>query len=302
MEDTIRKTMPRRNVARQRRKSKPIYNYKIIRKVLIQLIMSGLILIFILGTQNINIPAAKEFNTSINSLVHKSLDFSMMSKGIGSFVDNIYNQGKDLFQKKLKSQQPVSDKNSVKDKETNLPLVDQKNGSSIISETSPSSITSNGNKAKKAGLVLSSISSSDMDARSIKSRYIFIKPVKGTISSPYGLRIHPITKKEEFHPGLDIKANKGTPIYAALGGTVIEARKGLTFGYFVRIQSGKDVKTVYAHCKKLLVKTGQRIKRGQKIAEVGDTGLALGAHLHFEIWKDERPVNPVYIVSSYGIH
>lgn len=298
MEDTIRKTMPRRSAVSQRKRNKPVYNYKIIRKVLVQLIASGIILIFILGIKNINISATKQINTSINSLINSSLDFNNMYKNISAFATNAYNQGKDLFQKQLKSQ-PVPEKSSVQEGETRLPQVKSTNSTTIEKKTSTSSAI-HVSELKQAAPILSSINSSDIDIKSIKSQYVFANPLKGSISSPFGLRIHPITKKGAFHPGLDIGASKGTAIYASLGGTVIEARRGETFGNFVKIQSGKDILTIYAHCNKLLVKKGQRINRGQKIAEVGDTGLALGAHLHFEIWKAGRPVDPACIVSSYG--
>jgi murein DD-endopeptidase MepM/ murein hydrolase activator NlpD len=298
MEDTIRKTMPRRSTVSQRRRNKPVYNYKIIRKVLVQLIASGLILIFILGIKNINISATKQIDTGISSIIHTSLDFNNIYKGISAFATNVYNQGKDLFQKQLKSQ-PAPDKSPVQENETILPPVKPANSTTIEKNNSAAPVK-HVSELKQADPILSSINSSDIDIKSIKSQYVFATPLKGRISSPFGLRIHPITKKDEFHPGLDIVANKGTVICASLGGTVIEARKGQTFGNFIKIQSGKDITTVYAHCNKLLVKKGQKINRGQKIAEVGDTGLALGAHLHFEIWKAERPVDPIFIVSSYG--
>ena len=126
----------------------------------------------------------------------------------------------------------------------------------------------------------------------LKAKYKFSRPLKGELSSAFGIRINPMTDKEEFHPGVDFEANSGTIIRAVVSGVVIDARRGLTFGNFIRISTGTDVITTYAHCSKLLVKKGQKIKAGQKIALSGNTGMSTGAHLHVEITRDGRYVNP----------
>ncbi len=115
------------------------------------------------------------------------------------------------------------------------------------------------------------------------------------IASYYGYRIHPIYKTRKFHEGLDFTAPRGTKIYAT-GDGVIERVKRSRRGYGneVIINHGYSYKTRYAHLSKILVKKGQKVKRGQVIGLVGNTGLSTAPHLHYEVIKGNRKVNPVY--------
>lgn len=113
------------------------------------------------------------------------------------------------------------------------------------------------------------------------------------ISSSYGYRIHPILKVRKFHSGIDIPAPGGSNILAANDGTVITAKWNDSYGYYVIIYHGDGMSTLYAHSKKLLVKVGDKVKRGQTIAYVGTTGSSTGNHLHFEVRIDGNTVNPL---------
>jgi len=86
-----------------------------------------------------------------------------------------------------------------------------------------------------------------------------------------------------FHEGLDFTAPVGTPIYAAASGIVVAAEKTPDYGNIVKLDHGSGVETRYAHTSRILVKLGQRVKKGQIIAEIGSTGRSTGAHLHFEV-------------------
>jgi len=115
----------------------------------------------------------------------------------------------------------------------------------------------------------------------------FIWPLKGVITSVFGQR------KNRYHHGLDIAAATGTKIGAARAGKVILAGwRNSVYGRCVIIDHGNNQKTVYAHASKILVKNGAQVKAGQPIAEVGATGNATGAHLHFELHIDDKVVDP----------
>ncbi|HHW48990.1 MAG TPA: M23 family metallopeptidase [Clostridiaceae bacterium] len=122
---------------------------------------------------------------------------------------------------------------------------------------------------------------------------VFILPVDGKISSAFGERNHPLKNYAEFHKGIDIDAGEDDAIKAALDGEVIETGANRTYGNYVKIKHKNNMTTVYAHCSKIIVKEGQNVKQGDIIAQVGNTGLSVGSHLHFEIWKDGEPVNPL---------
>ena len=102
-------------------------------------------------------------------------------------------------------------------------------------------------------------------------------------ASTYGWRVDPFTGERAMHEGADFVAMPGTAINAAAAGVVISAERHPQYGNLVEIDHGKDLTTRYAHASKILVKAGQLVKRGQKIAEVGSTGRSTGPHLHFEV-------------------
>ena len=131
-----------------------------------------------------------------------------------------------------------------------------------------------------------------------KNAYIggtFTWPLPGhyTISSPFGMRFHPILKVNKLHSGTDISAPKGTSIVAANAGTVITSAYSSAYGNYVVINHGGGVATLYGHMSKRLVSKGDVVKKGQKIGQVGATGYATGNHLHFEIIKDGDYIDPM---------
>lgn len=120
-----------------------------------------------------------------------------------------------------------------------------------------------------------------------------INPVPaGWTSSGFGKRVDPFTNKEAMHLGLDFSAPTGTPIYATADGVVKSAGRQREYGLTVEIDHGNGIVTRYAHNKKLEVKRGQKVARGQLIARVGKTGRATAPHMHYEVRVDGSPVNP----------
>lgn len=134
----------------------------------------------------------------------------------------------------------------------------------------------------------------EIDGEFIKNKYEPIMPVNGTITSRYGTR-KPTEIISANHKGIDIGADTGTPIYASIDGTVTLVSNKGDYGVHIKIKND-DILTIYAHCSKILVKEGDKIKKGDKIALVGNTGNSTGPHLHFEVRRDNRTVNPEYIV------
>ena len=114
------------------------------------------------------------------------------------------------------------------------------------------------------------------------------------MASGYGYRIDPFTKTRKFHYGMDFTAPTGTPVYASGDGVVKRADAGATgFGRHIRIDHGFGYMSIYAHLYKYNVKKGQKVKRGDLIGFVGNTGRSAAPHLHYEIWKDGNKVNPI---------
>ncbi len=124
-----------------------------------------------------------------------------------------------------------------------------------------------------------------------------VQPVKKQdtrLASGYGMRMHPILKIRKMHKGMDFAASKGTPIYASGNGKVIKAYRSDTYGNVVYIDHGYGYETVYAHMSKIKTKKGAKVKRGELIGYVGNTGRSSGPHLHYEVHKNGKTVNPIY--------
>ncbi|RUA27670.1 MAG: M23 family peptidase [Bacteroidetes bacterium] len=115
------------------------------------------------------------------------------------------------------------------------------------------------------------------------------------IASGFGYRIHPIYKTLRMHTGIDFSAPIGTPIYASGDGVVEHLKSKMTgYGKVMIIDHGYGYESLYAHMNKILVKPGDKVKRGQLIGYVGNTGRSTGPHLHYEVRKNGKPVNPVH--------
>ncbi len=124
-----------------------------------------------------------------------------------------------------------------------------------------------------------------------------IMPIKkgdlSYVASGFKWRMHPILKIRKFHKGMDFKAPTGTPIYASGNGRVSLAQRSATFGKVVYIDHGYGFRTVYAHMSKIAVRRGRRVKRGDIIGYVGNTGRSVGSHLHYEVHKNGVALNPI---------
>lgn len=127
------------------------------------------------------------------------------------------------------------------------------------------------------------------------SDYPVIFPIKNPqrISSGFGMRKHPCYKRRKFHTGIDIPQVKGTLVYATGNGIVIGRGYDVGYGYFIEIQHAGGFRSFYAHLSRVLVNVGERVSITQQIAFVGSTGIVTGSHLHYEIRKGKRYLNPI---------
>ncbi len=119
-----------------------------------------------------------------------------------------------------------------------------------------------------------------------------IKPVSGSITSRFGLRIHPIYNLSLFHQGIDISASSGTNVQTTGDGIVAFSGNDRGYGQMIAVNHGYGYKTIYAHLSKLMVHQGQKVSRGDVIALSGNTGVSTGPHLHYEVQKNNVKVNP----------
>jgi murein DD-endopeptidase MepM/ murein hydrolase activator NlpD len=131
------------------------------------------------------------------------------------------------------------------------------------------------------------------DKRSLYASTPSVWPVRGWVTSPFGNRTSPFSGILKFHEGMDIAAQTGTPVVSPADGVIIKAGFSTGYGNMVEISHGYGLKTIFGHNSRLNVKAGQRVKRGDVISYVGDTGSSTGPHLHYEVRVNGLPVNPV---------
>jgi murein DD-endopeptidase MepM/ murein hydrolase activator NlpD len=153
---------------------------------------------------------------------------------------------------------------------------------------------------RRANILVRSIGEAYDSASSQRARYAAtpsLMPTKGWLTSAFAReRVHPILHLARPHEGIDVTASMGAEIEAPAAGVVTEVRWVDGYGNMLTVDHGYGLVTRYAHCSKILVVRGQRVKRGQKIALVGSTGLSTGPHLHYEVWVSGKPVNPMKYV------
>jgi murein DD-endopeptidase MepM/ murein hydrolase activator NlpD len=124
----------------------------------------------------------------------------------------------------------------------------------------------------------------------------FIYPVRGILSSSYGWRIDPIAKVERFHSAIDLAAPQGTPVRAAMDGRVSSVAVNSVYGLYIILTHSGGYQSLYAHLSASSVKQGAAVTQGSKIGEVGSSGYSTGPHLHFGVFKNSKPVNPLEVL------
>jgi murein DD-endopeptidase MepM/ murein hydrolase activator NlpD len=153
---------------------------------------------------------------------------------------------------------------------------------------------------RRANILVRSIGEAYDSLSSHRARYAAtpsVMPTKGWLTSAFAReRAHPILHLSRPHEGIDVSAPMGTEIEAPAAGIVTKVDWVEGYGNMLTVDHGYGLVTRYAHCSKILVVRGQRVKRGQKIALVGSTGLSTGPHLHYEVWVNGRPADPMKYV------
>ena len=124
-------------------------------------------------------------------------------------------------------------------------------------------------------------------------------PTKGSVTSEFGYRIHPIFKTEGFHTGVDIAAARGTEIMASFSGEIYEVGVSEAYGNYILMKHSETLYTFYGHCDSIKAEKGMYMRQGEVIAYMGSTGYSTGPHLHFEIRIGGKRVDPLYVLRGF---
>ena len=223
----------------------------------------------------------------IKPVLSEDTDFNQIYTRLDGFIKNIGNEMRNV--ETIEGNEVEN--NSVTDVQNNL-ANDIQLESNVTTVSSAQDVQSS--DEAMGGGDESIDSETDQDVIYIKKNGSFIKPISGRITSGYGPRT-PTDIVSANHAGVDIGANTGADIVASMEGKVEVVSSQGDYGNHLKITNG-EISTLYAHCSKIVVNEGDSIKQGQKIAEVGSTGRATGPHLHFEIRRNNKTVDPLKIV------
>ncbi len=265
---------------------------KLLKKMVIQIILSLLIYGIIYIIQNNNYIFSEEFLKKADEILSYDMNFSQIYQDIKSNIEKETLNIKNNLQKN-DNQQGITNLENNAQNETEQGAI----GGANEQETNTTDANSNQNNPEENNSQENTqeLSQEEKDINNIKATTTFIKPIEGTISSKYGQREPTTATVPKNHTGVDIAANMGTKIKSATSGEVVIASEEGDYGKHLKIQIG-DVSIIYAHCNNLYVKQGDQISQGQEIAEVGTTGNSTGPHLHFEIRISERTIDPQKIL------
>lgn len=246
--------------SREKKHNKPL------KKLILQIIFCVIIYISILIIKNSNYIFTQEFLNNVKSILNYDVE-----------LEKYYNKAIDFFSNQEENQNIDENVQTMNTEENQVNTQETEN--------------IGGANEDKAVEEVQNLSQMEIDANNIKGTYNLIKPLEGTITSRFGQRDPTTPTVPKNHTGIDIAANTGTNIIAALDGVVEVSSSEGDYGKHLKIKKD-DLSLVYAHCSELLKNQGDTVKQGEVIAKVGATGNATGPHLHFEVRKEDRFVNP----------
>ena len=275
--------------------------YRLFKKLILQIVICLLIYFIFYLIKNSNYIFSDEVINKTRQFLSYDINFQELyyqageyyNNNIKAIIDKNKEENKEVINEIVNEQVENKTQESVNEETTNIQAENGigggEEGEMLLNNEIQQASADEQNTDEKE------LTQMEIDANSIKQNYSFILPLKGTVSSRFGAR-EATEIVSANHAGIDIAANEGTAFVAAMEGKVTFVSSESGYGNHVYIEKD-DVITVYAHCKTIYVKEGDMVSQGQQIGEVGQTGNATGPHLHFEVRKENRVVNPEYILS-----
>ena len=250
---------------------------KLLKKMIIQILICVLIYMVIYIIQNSQFIFSEEFLKKVNEILSYDMNFNEIYTNCSNYIMQFIN------------------KEDTKNEENTAESNNNENINNELAIGGANEEKIEGIKQDETQQIEENLTQEEKDINAIKQTTSFIKPIEGTITSPFGNRNPTTATVPTNHTGTDIAANLGTKIKSATEGEVVLSSEEGDYGKHLKIQIG-EVSIIYAHCNALYVNQGDKVVQGQEIAEVGSTGNSTGPHLHFEIRYQERTVDPQKIL------
>ncbi|MEG6614502.1 M23 family metallopeptidase [Pseudoclostridium thermosuccinogenes] len=279
MDDVIARPRYARNSAaiRRRRRSQKNASMSMAEKLVLKIIVCLAILVVVGLIRSINTPVTNFLSDKLKAAILHEVDL----KGIYQWVDGaLANLGIDKKSEEGEHDTPVGGNipDDVSGDDSNRYGLDP-GGYDYLEETG-------NDTSKKVELASAEV------LETIRENYEFITPVDGVVVSGFG-SISNEERDDKFHTGIDMETKNGEAVKSALDGEVALVSISPEYGKYVVIDHGGGLSTKYAHCWHILVQEGQQVQAGEVIAEVGNSGVSVGSHLHFEILKDGKYLDPM---------
>lgn len=265
----VRSKYPRHSIPARRRSRYGKEKSKLPVLVAKQMAACLILLLVVILIKNINTPFTNYVTDKVRFVLEQNIEINNIFKTVDNALGKLKpdNSSKDS----------TDNKGNVKDDSS---LTDTSNNTNNIKSNTPETSVLSASTENGSDLTVS-----------------MITPVKGVLSSGYGERKDKLTGLVKQHEGVDIGATDGDDISAVLDGTVVDTGNSKSYGKYIRIRHDERFETLYAHCSVVSVVQGQEIKQGDIIGKVGNTGASTASHLHFEVWKDGKHVNPLEYIS-----
>lgn len=248
---------------------------KMIRKLLLQILACTAIYLLVYTMKN----SEQLFSSEMLNTAKEILSYDIS-------IQNLYDKSKEYFSGAEEKINQILDSEDQENQDMNNEEVNETEGN----------ITQEAIGGAEEVAPVEEKSQEELDIEYVRQNANIIWPLNGAITSKFGSRT-PTEIVTANHYGIDIAGNTGDDIICAMDGTVTTSSSEGDYGKHIRVENG-EITTLYAHCSKLLVAEGDNVKQGQKIAEVGQTGRATGPHLHFEIKRENRFINPEEILET----
>ena len=269
--------------------------YKLFKKMILQIIICLLIYIIFYLITTTNYVFSADVIKNTKEILNNDINFQELYNSFILFISpKIDSNQTEEFDNSIQNSENILENNVVQ----NTTIIEN---NSVLTENivedkkNETADKDNGENVEESKTQDTAKTQMELDAEAVAKVCKFQKPLSGIITSEFGDREAIIDGMTTDHKGIDIAANLGTSIKAVMGGTVSVAEENSEYGKFIKIVKD-DVMTVYAHCQKLKVKVGDKIKEGQTIATVGSTGTSTGPHLHLEIRYKNRYINPKLLI------
>lgn len=256
---------------------------KLLKKMIIQIIICILIYIVIYTIQNSKTIFSENIINKAKEILSYDTNFPEIYENIKNSIITFKND--------------INDQTDKEEKQNNEQQTQEKQNEEEIQNTNEEQLQEEaiGGAQEENNEGEPQLSQEEQDIQNAKNTTTYIKPIEGTITSPYGYRGNATGAVPKNHTGTDIATTLGTKIKSATEGEVVLVSEEGDYGKHIKIQIG-EVSIIYAHCNAIYVSQGQHVIQGQEIAEVGSTGNSTGPHLHFEIRFLEKTIDPQTIL------